>query len=459
MLIVHPRCFGFLMRLCLTFLLLATAWSARADEKTLFVSETYLGGSPAETIAKEGDFVYIAKHESGVAVLDVANPLDPTLVTTIDPDGANNSVDVWDVQVLNDVLYVFNKGLAIDPNKGNWTGVYIYDVSNPAVPVELGAITWGAGGGYHFGAYTESGEVGLIAGVPHIFVCSSITTMVEIFDVSNPAVPVYVSTVMRPTWKPALQTVYQNGKLYTAWGTEGFTIDDVSIPANPVRLGRQVYVGAAVVNGGLQTICPTPDGTHVVTGEYTNGGDVRLWNVTNPGAISQVASWRLGTNSLLWTVVATNDYAYVAHLEDGIRILNIQARTSLTPAGFFDPDPAPSLRNWCGISDLVLDGMTLYACHSSRGLFVVQHDPFLPPPDTITITSATYKTSRKELKVYATSSLQPTPTLTVAGVGTMTWSNRNRRYELTARVNTTPTTVTVNSSARGTATATVNVSR
>lgn len=455
-----------LARQCLAWLMLLgsllTVSPGRADEKTVLVSETSVGAGWSETIAKEGDTVYIARHGDGVDILDVSLPHAPLLIANIDPDGpAYDTVDVWDVQVLNGILYVFNKGTAEDPNpdKGDWTGVYMYDVSLPWAPVEVGAIVWGKHPWHHLGAWTTSGEVGLIAGVPHLFVCSKISSDVEVFDVSNPAVAVWKSTILRPAWRQSEETVYRNGKLYTAWGTEGFTIDDVSDPEAPVRLGHQPYTGPLVVNGGLRTLSPTPDGTHVVTGEYTTVGDVRLWNVSNPGAITQVASWRLGTNALLWSVRATNDYAYVAHLEDGIRILDIRTRTSLSPAGFFDPDPAPPVRTWAGISDIVVDGMLLYASHETRGLFVVEHDPLLPPPDVVTITSATYRTSKRELKVYATSSQQPTPTLTVVGLGTMTWKSRDRRYELTIRVNANPGSVTVESSARGRATATVSAQR
>ncbi len=441
--------------------LLSTNSAVQAGDKTELLSETPLGGL-CENIAYGNGVCYVAKHTGGIDVIDVVNPLAPYHLTTIDPDGPNNAtVNIWDVQVLNTTLYAFNRGLAIDPSpgKGNWTGVYMYDVSNPASPVEVGAIVWGAGPGYHFGAYTESGEAALIAGVPHLFICSSITTMVEIFDVSNPAIPVYRSTVMRPQWKPSLQTVYQNGLLYTAWGTEGFTIDDVSDPNNPVRLGRQVYTGAATPQGGLRTLSPTPDGQYVVTGEYTSSGDVRLWNVSNPSAITQVASWRLGTGALLWNVKATQDYAYVAHLEDGIRILDIRSRTGLVPAGSYDPDPATPLRDWSGISDIAFDGRLMFACHETRGLFCVLHDPNQPPPDVVQITTATYKTSQRELKVYATSSQQPTPSLTVRGLGTMTWNRRQSRYELVVTVPTAPTSVTVDSSARGTATRPVTVTR
>ena len=428
-----------------------------ANDKTQLLSETGVGAGVSETLAYSDNIVYIARHTNGVDVMDVLDPFHPVKLTTIDPDGPNfSTVDVWDVQVLNNILYVFNCGSAADPNpgKGNFTGVYMYDISNPMFPVEVGAIVYGLGPNYHLASITKSGEAGLINGVPHIFVCSNMSTCVEIFDVSNPAQPVFKSTVVRPQWKAALETVYQNGLLYTAWGTEGFTIHNVTNPQLPVRLGRQVYVGPTSVQSGtgVRTLCPTPDGTHVVTGEFTTSSDVRLWNVTNPSSIAQVASWRLGTKAYLWSVKATNDYAYVAHLEDGIRILDIRGRTSLTPAGSFDPDPALAIRTWDGIADIALDGMTMFASHETRGLFAVEHDP---NQDTVSVGTATYKASTHRLTVYATSTQQPTPTLTVVGVGTMTWKPNKNRYELTATINSAPASVTVRSSAGGSSSRTV----
>ena len=39
--------------------------------------------------------------------------------------------------------------------------------------------------------------------------------------------------------------------------------------------------------------------------------------------------------ALLWTVRATNDFAYVAHLEDGIQILDIRTPNQVTAVGCF----------------------------------------------------------------------------------------------------------------------------
>ena len=445
-------------RLIALLALLAACNQAWADTKTVQLAEHSMGQDTCtETLAKEGDFVYVARRHDGVAIVDVSTPNSPVTIATIDPDGPNAStVDVWDVQVLDGTLYIFNEGEAIDPNKGNWTGVYIYDVSFPWLPVELGAIVWGSQPWHHLAGQSRSGEVGKINGVPHIFVCSEITGEVEVFDVSNPANAVWKSTVFSPTWDSPFETVFQNNKLYTAWGGGGFTIDDVANPALPVRDQWQPYTGPGTINGGLKTIAPTPDGLHVVTGEYTQSGHVRLWDVAN--GISQVATWQLGTGALIWSVRATNDYAYVAHLEDGIQILDIANRNSLTPAGCFEPDAAPATGVWRGIPDLVIDGMTLYASHDSRGLFVVEHDPQLAPPDTITITKADWKRRQERLIVYATSSNQPSPTLTVQGFGVMTWKANRNRYQLVLRnVSSNPGTVTVRSSDGGSATRTVRV--
>ena len=155
---------------------------------------------------------------------------------------------------------------------------------------------------------------------------------------------------------------------------------------------------------------------------------------------------------ILWSVKATNDYAYVGHLEDGIRILDIRGRTGLTPAGSFDPDPAPAVRTWDGIADIALDGMTMFASHETRGLFAVEHDP---NQDTVTVGTATYSSSTHTLTVYATSTQQPAPVLTVVGFGAMTWNVTNNRYELTANINSAPASVTVTSSAGGSGTRTL----
>lgn len=79
-----------------------------------------------------------------------------------------------------------------------------------------------------------------------------------------------------------------------------------------------------------------------------------------------------------------------------------------------------------------------------------------PQTDTVTITSATYKSGPKKLTVYATSSQQPGVTLTVVGFGVMTWDVGPQRYFYVSPNNTpNPGTVTVQSSGGGSATAVV----
>jgi hypothetical protein len=78
------------------------------------------------------------------------------------------------------------------------------------------------------------------------------------------------------------------------------------------------------------------------------------------------------------------------------------------------------------------------------------------PPDVITITKAEYDGRKKELKVEALSSEQPTPTLTVVGYGTMTF--KRDKYELKIKpVDPAPASVTVTSSLGGSAQKTVKV--
>ena len=154
--------------------------------------------------------------------------------------------------------------------------------------------------------------------------------------------------------------------------------------------------------------------------------------------------------SLCSTVRTTNDFAFVAHLEDGIQILDIRNPNQMTHVGCFDPDPQIPQTQWSGNADIVVEGNRIYASHQTEGLFVVDFG------DSINVTRAEWRKRKKELKVYATSSGQPDITLTVVGYDQMTWKNKKNRYELKVKpVNSSPGTITVISNLVGEETASV----
>ncbi|MFT7643035.1 MAG: hypothetical protein ACI9G1_004798 [Pirellulaceae bacterium] len=431
--------------LALSLLFFLVGGRSQASDNTTLLSQLSVGvDACTETLHKEGNLVAIARRHDGCAIIDVANPTNPILLANVNPDPT--TIDIWDVNIHNGYLYLMNRPEGVDTNLGNWVGVYIYDLATPNAPVHVGQLLWGGGAWYHLAGSVSAGTVADIGGTPYAFLCSDITSSVEVFDMTTPASPVFVTSIYRPEPFATCSNVAVNGDyLYTAWGDGGFTIHDMSVPLLPYLEAHQVYTGPPVINGGLRTISPTPDGTHVVTGEYTNSGTVRLWDVSNFGAITEEATWALGSGALLWTVQTTDDYAFVAHLEDGVQILDIRNRTQLNLVACFDETSGSPSGVWSGIADIEIDGTTVYASHQTLGLLIFEFG------DQVNVTKAEWKRRRKELKVWATSSAQDNTTLEVIGYGVMSWNRKKKRHELKIRnVNSNPGTVYVVSDLNGT---------
>ncbi len=452
---------------CLLLLLAFSSAQSRADQNTAMVSQLGVGpGSYTETLDKEGDIVAIARRHDGCVLVDVSDPENPAIITTINPDDrvANStpSIDIWDVNIHNGYLYLMNRGEAVDPLLSNWVGLYIYDISVPSSPTLEGWLLWGGGIYHHLAGSVSAGTVEDVNGVPHAFLCSDITGDVEIFDVTDPSLPIYVTSVLSPGYFFQLsEVVVQDNRLFSAWGDGGFTIHDVSLlPLAPELILHQPYVGTPVINGGLRTLCPTPDGMHLVTGEYTLQGDVRLWDISslgtdpqvNQGLVQLLDSWQLNSGALLWTIRATNDFAFVGHLEDGIQVLDIRDRLGLAPIGCFDPDTGGPVTTWSGIADVVVEGTRVYASHQSDGLYVVDFG------DEVVITKAQWRKKKKRLTVWATATSQGDVTLELLGYGPMNWNSKRKRHELNVTgVTSNPGVVMVLSDLTGFDEATVSV--
>ena len=450
-----------MFRLSCLLLICLGLFSTRVNavENTSLVSQLSMGADTCtETLDKEGDLVAVARRHDGCVLVDVSDPENPSIITTINPDdrvpNATPSIDIWDVDIHNGYLYMMNRGEAVDPLLNNWVGLYIYDIAVPNSPVLEGWLLWGGGIYHHLAGSVHAGTVADINGIPHAFLCSDITGDVEIFNVMIPSAPIFITSIFSPGYfSQACEVVVQNDRLFSAWGDDGFTIHDVALlPLQPDLVLHQPYIGAAVINGGLRTLCPTPDGNHLVTGEYTLQGDVRLWDISNLGTDAQVNqslvqlvdSWKLDTGAILWTVRATDDFAFVAHLEDGLQVLDIRDRSGLSTIGCFDPDSGSPVTTWAGIADVVVEGTRLFASHQTDGLYVVDFG------GQVEITKAQWWNKKKRLTVWATASNQPDANLELVGYGPMAWNNKRKHYEkIVSNVSSNPGLVIVVSDLTG----------
>lgn len=433
--------------------LLVLCTLAAAGGNTQLVSNLSLGNDNSTAdLTRDGDWAYVARRSKGVDVVDISDPGAPVVRATIDPD-PNGTVDIKDVKVLGDYLYIADESGVADTIEGNFVGLYIYDVTTPASPVKAGALVWGGGAWWHLGGKVHNLAVAEIAGTPYVFLASDITAAVEIFDVTDPAAPVFQSTIQRPTLGAQAHDMTIVGTTcYVAWMRGGFGIYDVSTPGSPVIEAEEPYTGPAVINGGVFSVAPTTDGLHLLTTEYASPSGLRIFDISNLLSITQAGYWALGTGASINNVMVAGDFAFISHLEDGLQILDVSDPTTPVVRGCFDPDTGTPTGAFDGAWGVYADGGDVLLSHRTDGLYVIAWE------DEVTVTKADWRRKKKQLVVRAESTFSPDAVLTVDGFGTMTYNSRKDRYELKVKpVTANPGTVTVRSSLGGVATRVVRV--
>ena len=203
----------------------------------------------SEAVHIDGQYAYLADFNGGVAVFDISVPTAPQWVATVGFDDPAMGA-VLDVEVVGGVAYVASE-----------EGLRVLDVSNPAVPVEIGRIDTNLG----------LGEVPQdIHLVGNLAVLTTWVTGMMVVDISQPGTPMIMGTT--PTDFAAYGLTLSGNQAYIAEGPEGLRHLNFSTPGNitlieQIRLGKFVWdievIGGRIVvgfgdtaddSGGIQVI-------------------------------------------------------------------------------------------------------------------------------------------------------------------------------------------------------------
>jgi choice-of-anchor B domain-containing protein len=427
-------------------LFLAAAFSVSTQAQNISQLSLTSLGNDTETHdlwADANNFVYIARGEHGVDIVDAANPQNPVIVSNIRPFAGSGNIDIGDVQVSGNVLYFSNHV----PNGGPTphAGVFMYDISNPAAPFEIGRIEWGAGAWYHLGANAHNLYIDATGNNVIAYVASITSSAVEVFDLTTPAAPVWLSTITPPMGNygfpgSAHEIVVWGNLCISTWLSGGFTIHDVSNPAAPQLLSYQQYGSAYTYHAW-----PTDDGLHLCTTDANQSLGLKIWDISNPSQPFQVGTWTGSSSARMHNVMIEGDLAYISYFQDGLRVVDISNRSNPRQIASFDTDPASSSSAVTGSYGIYPFNNEIYLTHSSNGLYV------LGLADQVQITSAFWSRSARTLTVYATSSLSPFAELELNGYGPMTFQPNNNRYEITVSAQRKPRSISINSDLGGNA--------
>ncbi|MFQ5495941.1 MAG: hypothetical protein ACE5EX_11235, partial [Phycisphaerae bacterium] len=261
-------------------------------------------------VSGNADYLYVATGPAGLSIFDMTGGL---------PDSATSvvaNVDAVDVSRAARYLYVVAAG----------TGVNIYDNGNPAeatlvstvaIPTAVRAVSWGI----HL--FVAAGQEGLV-----------------VVDISDHSAPRIIGTV------PGINAVairlyahHQNGpafaaRAYVADPDFGVRIVDL-LPefSTPNLVGGLALVGAKGLDTYtryLEATADTPSREHDYLYAVAGAAGLRVYDITDPDAIVQVAALTdLGGDAVDIDVASqmappgVNDYALVANAALGLQVIDV----------------------------------------------------------------------------------------------------------------------------------------
>jgi hypothetical protein len=192
------------------------------------VNPVQVGSCPTLTfgamdVAASGNYVFIARHNDGFGVLDISNPLVPQLVGWYDTPGHADGVTVS-----GNILY-----------ETDYSSLRIYDVSDPTAPTLIGTCPTAQA----FRATIKDGYAYIANTNPAVGL--------TIVDISNPAVPIQVGSFSARGNVDCVDV--SGGYACVVCGNGNLAIIDITDPASPFEVGWCYATGTlwrVVVSGG-----------------------------------------------------------------------------------------------------------------------------------------------------------------------------------------------------------------
>lgn len=316
---------------------------------------------------------YLVRYTDGLRIVDVS---DPAAMRDLG----------WAPVGLPDASEVYNDVKIVDAAGGkryalvasNRRGAVAIDVTDPTRPVEVA--TFPPEGRGRVNVHTLFTET--IGGRTVAYLANITTLGLDIYDVTDPAQPMRLGAFVHPdaatTPGAMLHDLYvENGRAYLSYWALGMVIVDTRPdPANPVLVGA--YDDYERRTNHSTWVTTTSSGRRIaVTGDEDWDAHVHVVDVdpASPTFLQRLGELRLRPEVSVHNIMAFGDKAYVAWYQDGLRILDVSDPTNPTQRAYFHTWRPVSGRSFfegaIGLDVDVASGL-IYVADTHRGLVIVR---------------------------------------------------------------------------------------
>jgi hypothetical protein len=252
-------------------------------------------------------------------------------------------------------------------------GVLVFNVENPAGPIAIKS--YPTDRAVDVRAVTMDGNW-LYAASPFP------NAEILVFDATNPRELVVGKRYFVEGTQPSLgdrpyDVLARDGRLYVSHWSYGVAVSDVANPRQPKLLGHFDYTDAATRTADVGTL---GNRTLVFEAGEGWGAHLRVLDATSPAFMSQVSEYSLRPHVSIRSVKLAGTKLYVAHYQDGLRIVDVSNPNVLQEVGYYntwqETDAERGNSFFEGLSDVAVPGDGyIYATETSRGLLIFRELP------------------------------------------------------------------------------------
>ncbi len=352
------------------------------DPNNPFFLATYDPGNDVEIedVYLDADLAFLSENQRGFEILDISVPSNPQSIAVIDPPGDG---------YVSDIIVYDNHCIVADKSEG----FHIYNIENPASPVFVVTVD-----------------------TPNIARRLAISgTILYVADENGSGLRIYgISDIANPQFELALDC--GNATAVTISGDRAYVVDcagsyiygvdrelvvlDITDTDAPVEIGREVTGGAVfgveivgdfafvadANNTGLKIydISSPTSPLFISSCDYTSAlgmdlkdnyayladyGKMQIVDFLDPNNPIRVAE--VSFPGLSFSIVARNDYAYIADINNSIRVVDISDPT--------DPAIVTSVDLNDYARAVAIQNSFLYAANENDGLAIIDMtDPTSP---------------------------------------------------------------------------------